>query len=663
MSTRRRPRRRETSHDTQQTNPHPPRKPLGIVLVLGLIVVAVGLWLTIGKHSATPAATKPTPTPAAALALAPGAATGYNVVLITLDTLRADRVACYGYSAVETPNLDALAASGVRFADAITPIPITLASHSSIMTGDYPPTHGVRDNGTFRLLPEHETLAEHLQSAGYATAAFVAAFVLDRRYGVNQGFDIYDDRILPEHQAPGVEPLNPQRTGNIVIDSTLAWLDTHQQSNPQQNFFTWVHLFDPHTPYDPPEPYKSRYAARPYDGEVAFTDAQVGRLIDKLRSLQLLDKTIIIAVGDHGEGLGDHGESTHSLLIYEATMHVPLIVSCPGLIPAGKVVDDRVVATIDLMPTILDLLGLKLPACDGQSFLAPNVDPNRAIYMETLAPKLSHGWSPLHGLRRHHDKYIEAPTPEYYDLRKDPGELENLWTEGSSLAAPLADQLAQRIAAWSDETADTAAAINPDEDAIRKLASLGYVHGAAPPESDTLPDPKEMVAKWDRDLAAAGSLVATGRFQEALPLLQQLVTLAPGDASVWSLLSVAQGSAGQLDAAIASRLRTIELAPKDAGSWVLLANLHYAKNDMSAWEISLQEAERLEPDFGGIYMTRAIHAVRTGQSDQAIQFCAQARQRDPARFWQKSWLLTARIYELMGRPQEAQAAQMRALGQ
>lgn len=618
---------------------------LGVVAVLTTLGIA-GYRLTGGAGAGHGSAV---------IDLPPGAGSGLNIVLITLDTLRSDRVGCYGYAGVETPALDALAADGVRFADAVTVAPLTLPAHTSILTGSYPPVHGVRNNGTYRLLGEHETLAERLQAEGYATAAFIAAFVLDRRYGLDQGFDFYDDQITGSQRAHGTQPLNPQRPGNVVTDAAIRWLHEHRQTRPGAKFFVWLHLFDPHTPYSPPEPFRSQYAASPYDGEVAFTDQQVGRFVEWLRESQLLDRTLLVVAGDHGEMLGDHGESTHGLLIYGSAMKVPLILHCPGLIPAGRVVDDRVVSVVDIKPTILELLGLDAHGCDGVTLFRTAPEPDRAVYQESLAPQLNHGWSPLYGLRRHDDKYIEAPAPEYYDLRSDPGEQQNLWPRQLAASRELAAQLGQfRTDLSAAEKVE--AAVTPDSDALRKLAALGYVGGQGAADSGPRPDPKVMIARFDRQLEQANALVSARRPQEAIPLLEALLATTPADASLWSLLSAAQVQASRLDEAIESRMRAIELQPQDANGWVLLASMQYDRGDAEASAASLAEAARIEPELGAIYLVRGTQAAREKRYDEAIALAREAARRDPTRYTAKSWALLGIIYTEMGRTEEAQAA-------
>lgn len=594
------------------------------------------------------------------IAASPGAAADWNLLLITLDTTRADRLGCYGYAAAKTPNLDKLAAGGVRFGDAVATVPVTLPSHASIMTGDYPPTHGVRDNGTYRLIDNEMTLAERLKQGGYATAAFVAAFVLEKRYGLSQGFDTFDDQV---RTAAG-EATNPQRPANVVVDAALEWLRSQRAARSDQPVFMWVHLYDPHTPYDPPEPFKSQFA-QPYDGEIAFMDQEIGRLLAQYAALAPMERTVVAVVGDHGEGLGDHSERGHSLLIYDSVMRVPLVLRAPGIMPAGRVVDDRVVSTVDLAPTLLELLGLDPEPCDGVSLLREDAPPDRAVYMETLYPALNHGWSGLHAARRHTDKYIEAPTPEYYDLANDPGELTNLHGARAAEADALAARLDEMLAAYEAAGVKSAAArVVPDAAAMSKLHALGYVGGSAPPVAATPLDPKDMVLRWQQLLGDIVQLVQSGDFSAAIPRLREALDMTPNDPELWSMLSDAQSRQGLFDDAITSLMRTIELHPNaDADNWVKLARLQLSRGeeqDASAAEVSLEHAEQLDGSNGGAPMLRAELAMRDGRSEEALRLAARARELDPSRQTSESWLLEGRVYQARQQRREARAAFERA---
>ena len=333
-----------------------------------------------------------------------------SVVLITLDTLRADVLGCYG-GGVATPHIDRLAREGVLFEQATATVPLTLPSHSSILTGLLPVRHGVRDNGGFFLEASFTTLAERFQSAGYATGAFVGAWVLERRWGLAQGFDHYSDSFVEEEF---------QRRGDSVVADALAWLG---QVPAERRFLAWIHLFDAHTPYDAPEPFGSRYASQPYYGEVAYVDALVGRLLEELDRRRRQENTIVVLMADHGEGLGEHGEPEHGLFVYDATMAVPLIIRTPWG-PTGR--SQTQVSSVDVFPTVLDLVGLPPePGIDGASLLPALQDLKHEMghvaYVETYFPLYHFGWHPLRGLRDRRYKLIQASRAELYDLATDPG--------------------------------------------------------------------------------------------------------------------------------------------------------------------------------------------------------------------------------------------------
>ncbi len=626
-----------------------------VAAVAAAAVAGAAAWWFVsrGGGAGSPAAAK--------LDAAPGAAAGWNLLLITLDTTRADRLGCYGRTQARTPHLDRLAAEGVRFADAVATVPVTLPSHSSIMTGDYPPTHGVRDNGTYRLVESETTLAERLKQEGYATGAFVSAFVLDGRYGLSQGFDKYDDHI---RTATG-EANNPQRPADAVVDAALEWLKSRRAASPEQPLFAWVHFYDPHSPYSPPEPFKTDFSD-PYDGEVAFMDEQIGRLLSEYAAIAPMERTVVAVVGDHGEGLGDHGERTHALLIYDSVMHVPLILRAAGVLPAGLAVTDRVVSTVDLMPTLLELLGLAPEQCDGSSLLRGGAaDDDRIVYMETLYPSLNHGWAPLYSARRHRDKYIEAPRPEYFELTFDPGETNNLYdrksTDADALAARL-DEMMARLTAAGVPSSD--ASVAPDADAMAKLHALGYVGGSEAPVSSTPLDPKDMVLRWQELLGDILQHVQNGEFDAAIPRMREALQMTPNDAEVWSMLSEAQTRRGLYDDAIESLMRKMELQPNaNPDDWIKLARLQLSRGgekDAAAAEVSLQQAERLDPASGGVAMVRAEVALRDGRHQEALELAKRARELDASRQTSDSWLLTGRVHQALGQSAEAQQAFQRA---
>src|SRR6266566_3718768 len=333
-----------------------------------------------------------------------------NIVVITIDTLRPDHLGCYGYKQIRTPNIDALAADGIRFERAYTPVPVTLPSHTVIFTGTYPLYSGMHDFSGNKLNVTQPTLASVLKKHGYVTGAVVASAVLDSRFGLNRGFDFYYDHFdFNRLQEANIDEM--ERPGNVVADVTLDWLS----KNHQKKFFLWMHLYDPHYPYRPPAPYSEEYKDRPYDGEIAFADAQVGRLIEFLKDKGLYRNTLIILSGDHGESLGEHGEKTHGFFIYNATLHVPLIIHLPGGVHARTVAN--LVNLADLMPTALAALNIQIPAQVQGHSLLPLISPkkeesSRSLYAETFLPRLHFNWSELRGLETETYHFIDAPKPE-----------------------------------------------------------------------------------------------------------------------------------------------------------------------------------------------------------------------------------------------------------
>lgn len=415
------------------------------------------------------------------------ARTPVGIVLITLDTTRADRLSPYGLMDAAMPALDRLAREGAVFDQAISVAPLTLPAHTSLLTGLLPPAHGVRDNVDDPLPERHVTLTEILRDRGFRTGAFVGSTVLDADRGLAQGFETYRN-AMPI--APGGPPA-PQRRADAVIDDALTWLDGIGGSR----FFLWTHLYDPHRPYEPPEPFRSRYDD-PYIGEIAFADAQIGRLIDALDRRGVLDRTLIVVAGDHGESLGEHGERTHGIFVYENVLRVPLLIRAPWFTPVRT---GTVVRLVDVMPTILDLFGIDAPDVDGVSLRSlldgRSTDLGLEAYAESRYP-LRFGRSSLRSLRDGRFKVIDAPRPELYDLTLDPFETTNLYVT----RRPLADAMIRRVRS-------IAATDRPRHDASRsqtavpeelkaRMAALGYVGMAVPAqEAEDLPDPKDCI--WE----------------------------------------------------------------------------------------------------------------------------------------------------------------------
>jgi len=425
----------------------------------------------------------------------PGLLEGFNLLFITIDTLRRDHIGCYGDEGAHTPTIDGLAHRGILFDHAVTASPSTLPSHCTMMTGLELPSHGVRTNGMFTLGEDITTLAEVLKSEGYATAAVTCTFVLNARFGLSQGFDLYDDwdQLASKNDPDG------QRRADETTDLVTAWMDQHL-ADADSPFFVWAHYFDPHRSYDPPEPYATQFADRPYDGEIAYADEHIGRLLAFLDQRGLTDRTLVVLTADHGEGLFEHGEKDHSRLIYDTTMRIPLILSCPARLASNRRVSDVTVGTVDLMPTILSLLGVDSGLdMDGLDLVTQEVPKDRAIYIESLAGRLYSGWAGLHGLRRIDEKYIAAPLPEDYDLVHDQGELDNRFERDPSAGADLAQELKDLLRKWPDDDEAAAKVVAMNLPTTRHLNALGYLSGKAdskPGQVDRL-DPKDGVPIFD----------------------------------------------------------------------------------------------------------------------------------------------------------------------
>jgi arylsulfatase A-like enzyme/Flp pilus assembly protein TadD len=452
-------------------------------------------------------------------AITSGALPGASVLLVTIDTLRADRVGAYGYGGGLTPTLDRLAGEGLRFARTYAHAPLTLPSHASLLTGRYPTHTGVHDNGTFRL-GEMPTLATVLKAAGYRTGAFVGAFVLDTRFGLNRGFDTYDDRMVGS--SADLEVV--QRTADQVLEPAFRWISAAPGG--ADRFFSWVHLYDPHQPYAAPEPYRSRFAGDPYSGEIAYTDAALARFFDRLRAGNLLTNTLVVVASDHGESLGEHGERTHGLFAYDATLRVPLILWAPGRLNPGVV--PGIARLVDIVPTILDLLGAApLNGIDGRtlrsSINGEGGDGPQESYFEALNANLTRNWAPLRGVVRDGLKLIDLPQPELYDLAADPGEQRNLYAQQRERARPLEASLDRLV---KSAAATPSAQANIDADAEARLRSLGYVVSPATKPSrpyTAADDPKQLV-HLSTALDDAADMWARGDAGQAIATLRRAIS-------------------------------------------------------------------------------------------------------------------------------------------
>jgi len=468
-----------------------------------------------------------------------------NVLLITLDTVRADHLGCYGNRSAKTPSLDGLARGGIRFARAYCPAPLTLPSHCSIMAGLYPLTHGVRNNG-HDLTPGIKTLAEILKGHGYATAAFVSSFSVDSRFGLDRGFDVYDDMFPSELP---VKSQNAERRAEQTFARFSRWLD----KNSGAKHFCWVHYYDPHLPYDPPSPYREEFEGRPYDGEIAYMDHYVGAVLERLKDKGIFENTLVVVAGDHGEGFGDKVEIGHGIFLYEETLRVPLIFHHPGIFRRPRVVDGPV-RLIDAAPTILDILGLNDEAADmqGQSLIAgigSRSGDGLDSLVESFYPRENFGWSELVGLVSGSWKFILSPRPELYDLENDPEEKKNLIDVSADKARALKTKLEQGLLGLSSgrPAAGEPAKARPED--LEKLGSLGYVNFAPSRPGSAFPDPKNMIGML-RLIQQAQAYEFEDKYVEAEQVDLQILAGIPDSPASYINLAIAQARQKKFDRAI-----------------------------------------------------------------------------------------------------------------
>jgi len=558
-----------------------------------------------------------------------------NILFFTLDTTRADHLGCYGYDRAETPNMDRLAETGILFKNATCQVPLTLPSHSSMFTGTYPFYHGVRDNGGFYLEPERTTLAEVLKVHGMATSAFVGAFVVDSRWGLDQGIDYYYDNFdFAKYKRISLDSV--QREGGEVIEAFFEWFE----KNYQKKFFSWIHFYDPHTPYDPPEPYKTRFSKWNwglYDGEIAYVDELIGKVLDKLIEKDVLKKTLIVIVGDHGESLGQHKENAHGFFIYDAAISVPLIIKLPSQSLKAKKVNARV-ETIDIMPTLLQILGLPLPSeVQGKSLLPLILDKHsnqeRFAYSETYYPRYHFGWSELKSLQNSRYKYIQAPRPELYDIVNDPNELTNIYRQEIRIGKQFEEKLNSLLEKMSAEGIEEKGPQKLDEEAMEKLMALGYVGGFTSQselgKSGDLPDPKDKIHLFNKIKMAEGNFaedkldgaleritevieedplikearrvrarifLKTNKLEEAIEECKEALKIDPEyEAAIFSLAH-AYKRLKKYEEAITGYERLMQLDPRDHKAAYNLGEIYMKMDDIDKAIFYLQKAIDLEPE-------------------------------------------------------------------
>lgn len=584
----------------------------------------------------------------------PEVPTGRSIVLVSIDTLRSDRLPAYGYDTVETPAIDALRADGILYERAYSPAPLTLPAHASLLTGLLPPDHGVRDNAGYRLEDDAgATVAELLAERGYATGAAVSSFVLRRETGMARGFDLYDDRL---DEAPEATLSQIQRPGALTLEPALAWLRERARSGgSEEPFFLFFHIYEPHTPYEPPEPFASRYPS-PYDAEVAASDRIVGDLFQALRDLGLYRDATVVLLSDHGEGLGDHGEEEHGVLLYRESLQVPLIVKLPGSARAGERVAAPVQLT-DVTATLLELGGVPVPGTvAGTSLLgfpgAVEAD-RRALYAETFHPRLRFGWSGLTSVvqGRYHYIETEGADRELYDLVADPGERRNLAREERRAYAALRDALAGFDTALQPPFQEAS-------ETRESLAALGYLGGGTGAAEGPPVDPKERLADLEA-LRRGVDLLQAGGTGEALPLLRRSTEAIPRSIDAWQFLGLALQRTGRPEEAYDAYQRAFELSN---GSPLLaepLADLALRLGRLEDGLSYLRLAIEHEPGALRLRLAQARALLLDGRRDEALEAARRASAMTPDH--PDALYLLGAVQMARGEAEEAEASFRRAL--
>lgn len=608
---------------------------------MAVALLFVGMWVWVSKLQKTPV----------------------NVLIITLDTTRADRLGCYGYKSALTPTMDFVATEGVLFEQAYTSAPLTLPAHASLFTGLYPPEHGVITNGRARYTAANKTLAELLAESGYQTAAFVASFVLDSTFGLDRGFQVYDDDIKDTTHHDDL--LHRERNGGAVVNSALVWLERR----PPGPFCCWVHLYDPHAPYQlHPEQFLDRFEGRPYDAEVAYVDHQIGRLLKFLKESGQDMSTVVVIVGDHGEGLGEHIEENHGYTLYNSTQHVPLIIKDPRQQRSGHR-HAAPVSIVDVFPTLCDMLGQTTPkGISGRSLSAAiqggDVDPI-LCYSATDDPFLQEGWCPQRSLVSNRWKYIRTTKPELYDLEADPGETQNLALTNDAKLKEMEDALALMEQGMISQQSES---VQLSEQERRTLQSLGYLGGAnsgadlASSPEGPLTDVKDVI-QADVNARRAFEMMHSGRIEEAIVSLRATVAETAEHPSSRVFLGEALEAIGDLPAAIASYQQALEIKPDLLDAQVRLGSAYGKMGDLTkAIECfdkallitpdsiiarfnlgrallyqgkfpeaveNIEFAFKKDPDLPGVRLTLSDALIKNGTPNKAVQLLGEELNRDP----------------------------------
>jgi arylsulfatase A-like enzyme/Flp pilus assembly protein TadD len=615
-----------------------------------------------------------------------------NLLVITIDTLRPDHLECYGYKEIQTPHINSLASDGILVEHAFAPIPLTLPSHASLFTGTWPMFHGVRDFVGFTLGKERTTLAEMLKAAGYSTGAVVGSAVLEARWGLNQGFDFYYDNfpvVLERDWQPIAE-----RRGDAVVQQALQWLD--QRRN--RPFFLWIHLFDPHDPYEPPAPYDRQYPDRPYDGEIAYTDENVGRILDYLKRHDLYRNSAIVLLADHGEGLGEHGEKYHGFFIYDATLRIPLIFKPAGsAVPGGRRLAGPL-RIVDVVPTALQMLGLagRVPDSEVQgrgaysALLGKAAPADVVTYAEIFMPFYHFEWSPLTSIRQGRYKYIEAPKPELYDTQNDPREARNLYAREGAVAGKLREVLRTTATQYSSRDHSMPVRHDVDPATLEKLQSLGYLAlskggSSAPAPNLKLPDPKDRIEVYE--LIRSGTIAAQQKdLERAVKSLSEAIRREPTSVVAHFQLGNVYRVAGALPQAEAEFRKTLELRPDHTIAMRRLGEVYIGSRKFKEAEAAYAKVLSVSPDdfqahfnLGGLYVildrwdeavasfrrAETLNAkdariptiiarilLRKGDLDGALSAAERSARLDPNQ--PEAYLTALEVYRRQGRTAEAE---------
>jgi choline-sulfatase len=602
---------------------------------------------------ATPALAQAKPAKSAVVQTKP------DLILVTIDTLRADHVGCYGYTKVKTPNLDGLCREGTQFTNAFTASPITNTSHASIMTGLYPSHHGVTDFGV-PLAANHITLAQVMKRGGYRTGAFIGAVILDSKtlaVGFDRGFDYYDN--FPTETRTKERWGRVERRGGEVVAHAISWLKK-QAGAP---VFMWVHLYDPHDPYEPPEPFATQYKDRPYDGEIAYADQCLGKLLTALKQAGRYDHAVIAVMGDHGEGLGEHGENTHGIFLYDSTTHIPLVIRALGRMTDGVELGHRViqevVSSVDVAPWLMDLLDLRIPEkyafSDKNSSLRALL--RRKIYLDIVFSEtdypLRFGWAPLKSVQTRGMKYIEAPRAEFYDLKADPSETNNIYAPWNEDVMKLRATMALFRQTLLKAQSTTNASVDPNT--IEELKALGYL-GTNPgattaPDPSVLPDPKDKIAV--QNFIHAGMMAEDGGDASvSRQAFQKAIALDPDSVVPLSQLGQLEFKAGDYKAAAAHLSKAYSLRPEDAVAALTLGRTLEKTGDTKAAALVLEQAVKAS---SGQYEARvalgrvrlALHDLSAAQDQLEAATLIDGKRPE-------AHIELARVYLAMHKPQLAQ---------